>query len=167
MAEARRETYAAWFSRMEQLFGRLLELARAKQRVLLTGPPGRERAESLEAVLREEEALLAEARRLAEECPAFSRHPAGAGGAPGGAAAGSEQLPEEAEACCRRLGALLAELYHLNRENGVLVEKLRRYVDFSLGLLARLEGQGGYGVEGLPRQGEASSRLPRRVSRRV
>ncbi len=156
LPEPWKEELTARLFRQEQLYLKLLELAREKRQVLLAGPVGEAQLSALEAILREETVLLAEARTLEEtryslyerlarefelpEDPAASFEPDLMKQVHGRL---SRYLPDLTDRYAS-LHAILEELRRLNRENGEILERFQRYVDFSLNLLMRSAEAGTY-----------------------
>lgn len=158
------EEFTDWFARQERLCNRLLELTKEKRCVLLAGPISKDRVQSLNLILKEETALIAEAGALEEERTAlYSRL---------GQEAGIDgrlipTVPEYRERFAH-LKAVLAELKLLNRENSEIMERFQRYVDFSLSMLERDAESGIYQAEGtkkerVKKQILQSSRIIRQV----
>lgn len=156
LPESWKEEFTAQFFRQEQLYEKLLGLAREKRRVLLAGPVGLEQTMSLEAILKEEISLMAEARVLEEARPAlYKRLVRESEGVEGDISSFDSELVRLSADCLSnmfpdladryaRLHAVLEELKRLNRENGEILERFQRYVDFSLNLLEEKMGGGIY-----------------------
>lgn len=130
--------FAARLERQTVLYARLLELAREKRRILLAGPAGEEQARSLELIVQEETALIARCRALEREDWALLEGLNGWNF--------KEMIscvPEGAERF-QRLCRVVQELRQLNRENGEILKRFQRYVDFTVGLLEKEAGSGTY-----------------------
>jgi len=156
LPEAWKEEFTARLFRQEQLYTKLRELAREKRCVLLAGPVGQAQIDSLESIMKEETALVAEARVLEESRDALIKRLAREFKPEEDSAGPVEPgLMKEVQGYLNRcypdligryasLRAVLEELRRLNRENGEILERFQRYVDFSLKLVEKSMESGTY-----------------------
>ncbi|MDH7576913.1 MAG: flagellar protein FlgN [Bacillota bacterium] len=180
LPEAWKEEFTARLFRQEQLYVKLLELAREKRQVLLAGPVGQAQIGALESILKEETILLAEVRVLEETRDAlFERLEREFKQTQDDACPAGLDLMKQVQSCAVRclpdladryasLYVLLEELRRLNRENGEILERFQRYVEFSLDLLGKSTENGTYQQVGTKKGAVKKAVSPQsRIIRRV
>jgi len=133
LPEGWKNEFAAQLERQEVLYSRLLELAREKRRILLAGPAGEEQARSLELIVQEETALIARSGALEQEYRALLE------GLDGWNYKDMISCVPEGPERFQSLYRAVQELRQLNRENGEILKRFQRYVDFTVNLLEKRE----------------------------